>query len=157
MQNLALAPDKYYFTGKPCRRGHVAWRQRSNLGCVECIRLNNLDYYYRGRGELRWWARKAAGRVRTYAKKHEIIYTVTPGDILAIIPADRCCPILGTPLVFSNSVCRPDSPSVDRIIPVLGYVPGNVQVISMRANNLKSNCTNPDDLRRVANWLERNL
>lgn len=35
----------------------------------------------------------------------------------------------------------PDSPSLDRVIPELGYVPGNVIVISWRANNLKRDAT----------------
>lgn len=33
------------------------------------------------------------------------------------------------------------SPSLDRIIPTLGYVPGNVWVISHRANELKRDAT----------------
>lgn len=42
--------DKHYFTGKPCKRGHVALRFTKGGGCVDCnyIRLmrysNNLDH-----------------------------------------------------------------------------------------------------------------
>ena len=35
----------------------------------------------------------------------------------------------------------PASPSLDQIVPGLGYVKGNVQVISHRANTLKSDGT----------------
>lgn len=50
------------------------------------------------------------------------------------------CPILGIPLVFSSSQL-PQSPSLDRIDNRLGYVPGNVQVVSWRANELKKDAT----------------
>lgn len=30
-----------YFTGKPCKRGHVSERQVSNLTCMECLRIKN--------------------------------------------------------------------------------------------------------------------
>lgn len=42
--------DKHYFTGKPCKRGHVAFRFTKGGGCVDCnyIRMmrygNNLDH-----------------------------------------------------------------------------------------------------------------
>lgn len=43
--------------------------------------------------------------------------------------------------------------SLDRIVPSLGYVPGNVAVISHRANRIKSDAT-ADELRAVADWLD---
>lgn len=47
------------------------------------------------------------------------------------------CPIFGIKLVPGVGRQSPNSPSLDRIIPKKGYVPGNVQVISWRANSLK--------------------
>lgn len=47
--------------------------------------------------------------------------------------------------------------TIDRVIPKLGYVPGNIIVISHQANSIKSNETNPANIRRVAEWLEREL
>lgn len=32
------AGEKYFFTGKPCKHGHVADRYVGNGGCVECLR-----------------------------------------------------------------------------------------------------------------------
>jgi hypothetical protein len=33
--------QKRYFTGKPCKKGHIAERFKSNHWCVECASLNN--------------------------------------------------------------------------------------------------------------------
>jgi hypothetical protein len=46
------------------------------------------------------------------------------------------------------------SPSLDRIVPKLGYTVGNVCVISQRANILKRDAT-PDELYAVANYMTR--
>lgn len=49
---------------------------------------------------------------------------------------------------------RPNSPSLDRIVPERGYVAGNLRVISNRANTLKNNAT-IDEMRLVLADLER--
>jgi hypothetical protein len=64
------------------------------------------------------------------------------------------CPILGIPLFFGDGCVTDNSPSLDKIIPELGYVPGNMVVISHRANTLKSNGTLAEHKMLVA-WLEQ--
>jgi hypothetical protein len=76
-------------------------------------------------------------------------FNITQEDVR--IPA--VCPALGIPLVVHRGVHGPDSPSVDRLIPKLGYVKGNVAVISYLANHIKLNAT-PDQLMRVALWTQ---
>ena len=67
------------------------------------------------------------------------------------------CPVLGLKLVISNKRGGTDSsPSLDRIVPALGYTPGNVVVISNRANRIKSNC-DPEDIMAVGEWLKKML
>lgn len=34
------AGEVRYFTGKPCKRGHISWRQTSGRKCSECERTN---------------------------------------------------------------------------------------------------------------------
>jgi hypothetical protein len=51
------------------------------------------------------------------------------------------CPDLGIPLAPSNGKVSPNSPTLDKIIPELGYVKGNVRVISSRANRMKQETT----------------
>lgn len=75
-------------------------------------------------------------------------FTITKDDI--VIPTH--CPILGIPL-FSNGKRggHDNSPSLDKVQPELGYVPGNVIVISNRANRLKSDAS-VQELRDIASF-----
>ena len=47
-----------------------------------------------------------------------------------------------------------ESRSLDRIDPQFGYLPGNVELVSQRANRLKGDGTAEEHL-RIARWLER--
>jgi hypothetical protein len=67
------------------------------------------------------------------AKKKNIPFDIQVGDIE--IPL--VCPLMGIPLQVGVGVFTDASPTLDRKTPVLGYVKGNVWVISFRANNLK--------------------
>jgi hypothetical protein len=64
------------------------------------------------------------------------------------------CPALGLRLEVGGKSGQDASPSLDRIIPELGYVPGNVAVISRLANSIKHNAT-PEQVRAVADWMDR--
>ena len=69
------------------------------------------------------------------AKVKNLPFDLSIEDI--IIP--EYCHILNIKLVVGKgSTANPDSPTLDKIIPALGYVNGNVQVISRRANVMKS-------------------
>jgi hypothetical protein len=59
------------------------------------------------------------------------------GISLAEILIPESCPALGIAVRLTEDR-SPHSPSLDKIIPSRGYVPGNVRVISDRANRLKS-------------------
>ena len=77
--------------------------------------------------------RSAKDRARTRGLEFDI----TKEDI--IIPG--MCPILKIPIIKSFNSTTKNSPSLDRIDSTKGYVKGNVQVISLRANTLKNNAT----------------
>ena len=97
---------------------------------------------YRKR-QLFWYAKKRA-------KELGREFTITLEDI--VIP--ERCPVFGC-LLMHNSVpgFKDNSPSLDRIDPSRGYVPGNVWVISWRANAIKRDAT-LDELRRLVTTLE---
>jgi len=58
------------------------------------------------------------------------------------------CPVLGTPLRIGGG---PHSPSLDRIVPEIGYIPCNVLVVSQRVNQIKQNAT-PAELEEIAGF-----
>lgn len=64
------------------------------------------------------------------------------------------CPILGVKLKPCRKRPGPNSPSLDRIVPTRGYVPGNVAVMSYRANRIKFDAT-LRELRLVLKFIEK--
>lgn len=77
-------------------------------------------------------------RVQSRAKRDGIVFALRVEDV--VVP--EFCPVLGIRLERSRRNGPEDnSPSLDRIRPELGYVPGNVAVVSQRANRLKNNGT----------------
>lgn len=83
---------------------------------------------------------------RARARKRGEIFTLTVGDVPGI---PVCCPLLGVPLVPRSGNY---SPSLDRLDPAGGYTPGNVWVISRRANLIKNDAT-PAELMQIATVL----
>jgi len=77
--------------------------------------------------------------IKKRAKRDGTPFNLTIYDI-PIIP--EYCPILGIKII-ANEVSSPldSSPSVDRIVPELGYVAGNIRIISNRANRLRQDGT----------------
>ena len=69
-----------------------------------------------------------------------------------VSPLPTVCPVLGIVLNYVVTSGRPEdnSPSIDRLNNNLGYVHGNVRVISNRANRFKSNATVEELLKVVA-------
>ena len=67
--------------------------------------------------------------------------------------------MLGIPLVpnVGGSNQTRNSPSIDKIRPELGYVIGNVAIMSAKANSMKMDASTPEELRMVADWLEKAL
>ena len=61
--------------------------------------------------------------------------------VLSDIKIPSHCPVLGIPLIRGGPRGSPNTPSLDRIKPRLGYIRGNVIVISWRANQIKSDAT----------------
>ena len=80
-------------------------------------------------------------KIRAADKGRE--FTITPDDILAVWPRDGLCPVLKQPLkkAKGKSGVRTWSPQLDRIDNDKGYTPDNIQILSKRANVMKSDAS----------------
>ncbi len=110
--------------------------------------LDNKQYYIdksNARRQRLSIERRLFESVRQRAKSNNIPFNIEESDI--IIP--EFCPVFNTP--FDKSVYY--RPSVDRIVPELGYIKGNIAVISYRANWLKNNST-PEELEALLKWVK---
>lgn len=79
-------------------------------------------------------------------------FDLEPLDI--VIPS--VCPLLGVRLVTKNTEMRPNSPTLDRILPEKGYTKDNVWVISARANTIKNDAS-LEELQLLTRNLEKKI
>jgi hypothetical protein len=159
-----------YFTGLKCKFDHISARYAHNGQCVDCGKIAGRnarntpegkiyekEYYKKIRTERveQIMLNSAKGR----ARKRNLPCSITQEDIIAIWPIDGLCPILGIELKHKYDGTHGsafNSPSLDCIIPSLGYISGNIAIISQKANMLKGNEIDPIIFRKIADWLERN-
>ena len=89
---------------------------------------------------------------KSRAKKLGIPFNLLLDDI--IIP--KFCPILGIEIKIGTEKYYPCSPSLDRVLPELGYVKEYVCVISFRANTLKNDGT-LEEHQKICEYIKRNI
>jgi hypothetical protein len=89
------------------------------------------------------------------AKKHKLPFDLDM-EYLQKLGIPEICPVLGIPISIEaiDGFKTPNSPSIDKFYPELGYVKGNVQFISWKANNLKSDGS-PEDWEKIAKWCKK--
>ena len=119
----------------------------------EAIRERSKKYYEENKeiwtkGYEKYREVAALNRARFRAKREGLPFDITEEDIRN----PGICPILGVKMERGSLKDFKTSPSVDRIIPSLGYVKGNIQVISNKANTMKSDAT-PEELIAFAKWV----
>lgn len=90
-------------------------------------------------------AREMWERARKRARRLGVTFALPENAI--VIP--DICPALGGPIRAGGTTRSPQSPSLDRIRPDQGYVPGNIRVLSDHANRLKGNLSLGDIERRA--------
>jgi hypothetical protein len=123
-------------SGEVCRycKGELNADNRVNgkdtLRCKSCSRKRAAAWRDKNRAGV--LLQNARGR----ARREGLPFNLTLADIS--IP--EVCPVLGLPLQHGSKI-QDSSPTLDRIIPNLGYTSGNVWVISNRANKLKSDAS----------------
>lgn len=131
---------------------------KKQMFCVECV--NNLSVWERKRISmekipelrkkyledkrsefLRNYKKQILHRTESRAKAKGLEFNIDESDI--VIP--EICPILEVPIIVGTKGDYEYSPSIDRIDNSKGYIKGNVQIISKKANSMK-NSASPTEL-----------
>ena len=143
--------------------GIRAWETRKGLKPpkygVRPSEVSNSEYCKAvSRGNPRVWISKTISRIKCKIKKrkgYKAYNRDTPINIdidyMESIWNERC-PILGVKYEHNRGVYRR---TIDRIVPELGYVKGNVRFVCDLANNIM-NCGTPEQVMRVAEYMRDN-
>lgn len=84
------------------------------------------------------YLRKALARIKKRSEVEGLEFNISIEDL----PVTEYCKYLGIKLTYKLGEGQlPSNASVDRIDPSKGYIKGNVEIISRKANTMKSNAT----------------
>lgn len=126
--------NKHYPTCRACAR-------ESARRCYRNHKSSNVENYKKNP------IKKMFQNLKGRAKRENILFNLDMEDI--VIP--EICPVLGIPLIpFSSS---DNSPSVDKFNPELGYVKGNIYIISKKANRIKCDAT-VEEVEKILIWMK---
>ena len=164
--------ERYYFNGNLCIHEHLSPRLVTSSKCQIClvdreskrrksvtipiprIKINSNLSKEKGVGTT------VEGRLFEYAKRRAKSksrkFDITIEDV--VIPNQ--CPILGIKIIKQwglseqNNQSRANNPTLDRINSQKGYIKGNVEVISYRANILKKDGTSLEHM-QIAKYIKK--
>lgn len=153
---------KHFYTGVECKHGHLSSRTVAGNRCMRCRTISDAKRYKLDPGKFcrareahkqKHPLRHLLSLAKTRAANKDLPFNITEEDLH--IPTH--CPVLGIKLIrglTKKGATMDNSPSLDRIVPHLGYIKGNVEVISTRANMIKNNAT-PEELMTIALYYNR--
>jgi hypothetical protein len=145
---------KQYFTGEPCKHGHIDTRQTVNSLCSECARIKSVAFYHANNGKEKQKTEHIRSIKNNWRKKHK-------GKVNSWTAARYAAKIQRTPKwlteddkwlieeAYKLAVLRSKMTNiewhVDHIIPMQGdtvcglHCIDNLQVIPAIENTKKSN------------------
>lgn len=152
--------DKYdesnpLFTTIPTWRGRQKNVEEGGTASCGCMSSVSHGMSTKGKGDPgNYKIYTMVKSARSRAKKEGIPFDIDEHYVKELgIP--EYCPVLGIKIDLENEDERKDaSPSLDKFYPENGYVKGNVQIISWRANRIK-NDGSPEEWLRIAEWCQQ--
>lgn len=158
-------------------RSNTTWYRQKNYihKCTDCIRAEkrkqtadeklrnpsaSLARSAKHREKMReyepkkYTASQQCASARKRAKALGLPFNLTP-EYLSGIQVDMC-PVLDIKIKYGGGERCDASATLDRIDSFGGYIVGNVQIISFKANLMKSNAT-PEEMLAFAEWVYANV
>ena len=153
----------YYFTGKPCKHGHLSERFAQNRNCRECLRIRN-----RARTKQNYWVDYGDAEYKERKRRNASKYYHTRSHKRAVRQrrffekASRVATSQGVTelrrLRLEAQLLSIDTGvkhEVDHIIPLIHDrvcgldVPGNLQILTKRQNRRKAARFNQDKQSKI--------
>lgn len=151
---------EHYFTGNPCKRGHIALRFASNRRCMEChkedarVRQGFNGAYFTSEPKLpgetsaqRWW-RMNADKARVYEHNRRALKKGRGSLSLDIV--QRLLTEQKGLCLYCKADLSETTPQIDHIMPLaLGgsNTDNNVQLLCRPCNSAKG-AKHPDDFNK---------
>lgn len=138
--------------GRQCRKcGADEWKHYSGKTCCwPCSKRRRRTAL--ARQERRDPALRLYHSAKARAAKAGTEFGITLDDVRAAWPRDNRCPALGMVLRQGKGTLTDASPTLDRVNPAWGYMPGNIAVISYAANRAKG-AMSAAELGQIATWM----
>lgn len=143
-------------TMKICRKcsGPMGYNEvnRGNDQCKDCARHAAIKkiiggwVIVLGKDSRKHRMHKTLLAIRGRCRKSGIPFDISVADI----NLPKLCPVFGIEILYDklsillnggSVTSHPQLPSIDRLIPELGYIKGNVSIMSLRANTIKNSGT----------------
>lgn len=125
--------------------------------CKRCKAASRSKRYHERKREdpVAAWVRGAANNAKDRARRTGTPYELSKKEVRkALDHCRRKCAYCGKALDFQCSLDnRWDAPSLDKVVPRLGYVPSNIVVCCYRCNAVKNDAS-PQELRALADAIE---
>lgn len=129
--------------------------------CVECMKTRRKEkareYYKEAQPESRVRAMEVQKKKRHLDTRYRLLCAARARARQLKIPFDLTledifvpdkCPVFGTTFAMNTKYAA----SIDRVDPTKGYIKGNVQVLSWKANTMKNDASK-EELEKFANWV----
>ena len=119
--------------------------------CKSCAMQQNKNKYSKLSQDHEWKLKQTLRASKQRAAQNNLEHTLSLKDLQQLYPQDNKCPILNIELCWGFP--KDTSPSLDRIDSTKGYTYENCQIISNRANRIKTDAT-IEELELVVNYLK---
>lgn len=126
-------------------------KNKKSCRCIECQKMRSREQADKQRLHPKYPIPRLLTDAKLRAKQENLPFDITVDDL----EMPKLCPVLGTELRVNPNGRDDNSPSLDKLIPELGYIKGNVFIISWRANQIKRNGTALEHY-LIAKWIEKN-
>lgn len=142
---LAYAKKRYKENKEYYHEKKVEWLEKNK----EEKAAYDSDY----QKSLNGWATRKISSMRRHAQKNSYACEIDRDYLLSHVVDE--CPALKIKLFYGYSEVkgrRPDRATVDRIDSSKGYIKGNIQIISDKANRMKTDATR-EEMVRFSQWV----